>query len=74
VRRTASSAALSHFITTDCSALPPTEVGESPQALSAINAAQTDATPTRERQAEIDGTFDFIDFKRAAFRPIEPWP
>jgi hypothetical protein len=39
------------------------EVGESPQALSAINAAQTEATHAHERQVEIDGTLDFIDFK-----------
>jgi hypothetical protein len=39
------------------------EVGESPQALSAIDAAQTEATHTRERQTEIDGTLYFIDFK-----------
>jgi hypothetical protein len=38
-------------------------VGESPQALSAINAAQTEATPTGERHAEIDGILDFVDFK-----------
>jgi hypothetical protein len=37
-------------------------VGES-QALSAINAATTDATPTVERQVKIDGIPGFIDFK-----------
>jgi len=65
VRRTASSAALSHFITTDCSASPPMEVGESPHALSAINATQTEATPTGERHPEIDGILDVIDLKNA---------
>lgn len=64
MRRTASRAALSHFITTDCSASPPTEVGES-QALSAINAAQTEATRAHERQAELDGTLNVIDLKNA---------
>jgi hypothetical protein len=39
------------------------EVGESPQALSAISAAQLEATRTRERQAKNDGILDFIDFK-----------
>jgi hypothetical protein len=38
------------------------EVGES-HALSAIDAAQIEATHTPERQAENDGTLDFIDFK-----------
>ena len=65
MRRTASSAALSHFITTDCSASPPREVGESPHALSAIDAAQTEATPTGERHPEIEGILDVIDLKNA---------